>query len=45
MLVMVIIFFMVFIGGMVIKRLVNVVSNVCGWRFVDVLVVVVKILI
>lgn len=40
---MVIIFFMVFIGGMAIKCLVNVVSNVCGWRFVDVLVVVVKI--
>ncbi len=35
---MAIIFPMVLTGGMAIKRLANVASNVCGWRLADVLV-------
>ena len=33
---------MVLTGGMAIKRLANVASNVCGWRLADVLAAVAK---
>ncbi|EGK28355.1 hypothetical protein SFK227_1140 [Shigella flexneri K-227] len=42
MLAMAIIFPMVLTGGMAIKRLANVASNVCGWRLADVLAAVAK---